>query len=598
MFRAYAPDQDKLVAVKMFRLDLPPDRVHRLVDELRRLIDAKIAHPGIAAPLAAGITGISAYLAQEFVAGDSLDIVLREHGPAAAADAIRVAGQLAGALDYAAAAGIVHGALHPRDVLVSADDARLTGLGVARALERVGVAASIRRPYSSPERAGGGEWDRRADVFSLAALMHEMLWARRLNATGDQAAEGLSELPGASLPVLRQLFARALAERPDDRFETALAFADGLKQAFPGQPAESARGASGRRRTADPRRTAETLRVTPQVPRLPLDVSDASRAGDADATLPASPQPSEDDDTVPTGAPAPVDDDTVPTTPPALVDDDDTVPATPPAPIDDDDTVPTTPSGPPDDDGTVPTRTVLGADTDATVATGHQPAVDGETVPTVAPAPPSVGGDAGGPPQVPTARATTQGAPLPAVDATNAAGPAAPTGTDRRVSELLLGEAARVGREESPALPVVPVPAAVPPRSTAAMLVLALVCLTVGFVAGYRVASLQHANAPVEPAAAPPSAATGEARDESAERVATATPAGPNAALTGSPDGGAAPSGAVPVAEAAGAAPGGRGPVGAKEPPPAPASAGEKVPEGRMRVSFSLDYAPASLAFP
>ena len=52
--------------------------------------------------------------------------------------------QLASALDLAAAVDITHGALHPRDVLVSADDVRLTGVGIARALEAVGSSAPIR----------------------------------------------------------------------------------------------------------------------------------------------------------------------------------------------------------------------------------------------------------------------------------------------------------------------------------------------------------------------------------------------------------------------------------------------------------------------
>src|SRR5438477_12384135 len=66
VFRAYDPDRERLVAVKVFRLDLPPERVHQLVAELQRLAAAGLTRPGIAAPLAAGIDGNSAYLAQEF----------------------------------------------------------------------------------------------------------------------------------------------------------------------------------------------------------------------------------------------------------------------------------------------------------------------------------------------------------------------------------------------------------------------------------------------------------------------------------------------------------------------------------------------------
>ena len=233
MFRAYDAQRERLVAVKVFTLDLPPEQVHRLVAELERLVAADLTHPSIAAPLAAGITGVSAFLAQDYVAAESLDLSLRQYGPASPADALRIAAQLAGALDFAAVADVDHGALHPRDVLTSTDETRLTGVGVARALERVGVSAPVRRPYTAPERMAGGPWDRRADVFSLAALMHEVLWGRRLSATGERAAEGLTEIEEAHLATLQAAFARALADDPAARFETALEFAEALKGAFP-----------------------------------------------------------------------------------------------------------------------------------------------------------------------------------------------------------------------------------------------------------------------------------------------------------------------------------------------------------------------------
>ena len=207
--------------------------MHRLVAELRTLIDADLTHPAIAAPVAAGVSGVSAYLAQDFVVAESVEILVRNHGPAVAAQAVRVAAQVAGALDFAAAMNIAHGALHPRDVLVSADDTRLTGLGLTRALERVGAAAAIRPTYSAPERAAGAAWDRRADVFSLAAIVHELLWARPITALGQQAAATLTEVAGGDLDALRGVFARALAEDPAGRFETALRFAAALRSAIP-----------------------------------------------------------------------------------------------------------------------------------------------------------------------------------------------------------------------------------------------------------------------------------------------------------------------------------------------------------------------------
>jgi serine/threonine protein kinase len=246
VFRAYQPDPGRLVAVKQFRLDLPPETAHRFVAALERLIAADLTHLGIAAPLAAGLVDNSPYLALDFVAAESFDVVIRDYGPAPVTDALRIATQLGGALDFAAAVNVFHGALHPRDVLVSTDDTRVTGLGIVQALEEVGSVPPVRRPYTAPERVAGAPWDRRADTFSLAALVFEMLFGRRIAGFGEEAADAIAPLEGADLAMLRKVFAKALAEDPNDRFETALAFAEALhavvsEPVLPEKPARKSR---------------------------------------------------------------------------------------------------------------------------------------------------------------------------------------------------------------------------------------------------------------------------------------------------------------------------------------------------------------------
>jgi hypothetical protein len=286
VFRAYDPaDLDTLVAVKLFRLDLPPERAHLLAGEFDRLIAANLAYPSIAAPLATGITVTSAYLVEQFVAGESLDVIMRGRGAARAEEALHVADAIAAALDLAAAADVTHGALHPRDILVSAEEARLTGLGIAKALERAGAVAPVRRPYAPPERAAGVGWDRRCDVFSLAAIVHEMLWARRVTGNGEQAARALTELPGLDLAALRRVFGRALAADPADRFETAGAFADALRQARSDEYVSTGRPLPVRR----DRRVHVTVAPEPErrhievEPLLPLDARGGEHVDDTPA---------------------------------------------------------------------------------------------------------------------------------------------------------------------------------------------------------------------------------------------------------------------------------------------------------------------------
>src|SRR5262249_21845 len=233
VFRAHDPERDHPVAVKLFTLDLPPERVHQLVGEFEWLIAATLDHPALNAPIATGMVDASAYLVQDYVGAQSFALAVQEFGPAPAAHAVRVAAQLAGALDFAAAVNVTHGALHPRDVLLSAADMRITGIGVSRALEAVGVTPPLRRPYTAPERLEQGNWDRRADVFSLAALMHELLWAQRIGLAGSDVTASIGPTAGCDLAALRAAFARALAVDPAARFSTALEFADALSQAFP-----------------------------------------------------------------------------------------------------------------------------------------------------------------------------------------------------------------------------------------------------------------------------------------------------------------------------------------------------------------------------
>jgi serine/threonine protein kinase len=77
VFRAYDSERGRLVTVKRFRLDLPPERIHQLVAAFERLVAAEWTHPVLAAPLATGIVEADAFLVQEFCAGESLDTLPR-----------------------------------------------------------------------------------------------------------------------------------------------------------------------------------------------------------------------------------------------------------------------------------------------------------------------------------------------------------------------------------------------------------------------------------------------------------------------------------------------------------------------------------------
>ena len=229
LFRTYEPSRDRLVAVKVFRLSVTPEQAGALVDELSRVVDVGLEHATIVAPIAAGLTGMTPYLAQEYVTGETLDVAMRQYAPGPLETTLPFITQLASAIDYACAAGVSHGALHPRDVFLTPERARATGFGVIAALERVGLRGPVRRPYSAPERIAGEAWGPAADIFALAAIAFELLTGRRPAGTGEQVVALLGEIGGTTdQPAFRRAFATALADDPAERYGSAQEFAHAL----------------------------------------------------------------------------------------------------------------------------------------------------------------------------------------------------------------------------------------------------------------------------------------------------------------------------------------------------------------------------------
>ena len=137
--------------------------------------------------------------------------------------------RLAEALDRAAGEGIHHGALHPRDLLISGGgEVRLIDLGVAQALQRAGLRASVRRPYSAPERMEGRPWGGPADIFALGAIVYEMVTGKRVAGPGAPAvsADGVS---GLDTDALAEVLGRALHADPASRFASASDLEDELR---------------------------------------------------------------------------------------------------------------------------------------------------------------------------------------------------------------------------------------------------------------------------------------------------------------------------------------------------------------------------------
>jgi serine/threonine protein kinase len=232
VFRTYNPSQDRLFAVKAFHVDITPEQVETLVESLTRLVNSEVSHPGVVVPVAVGVEEGVPFIAQEYVAAESLDVAVRHYTAAEIGTTLPIVRQLSQAIDAAHGCGLVHGGLHLRDVFVAGDEVRVTGFGIVAALEEVGLRAPIRRPYAAPEMTAGRFWGPEADRFALAALAYELLTGKRAVGTGSQVTERLDAVDGVvDVDELQTVFATALADAPDGRYASAARFASDLRAA-------------------------------------------------------------------------------------------------------------------------------------------------------------------------------------------------------------------------------------------------------------------------------------------------------------------------------------------------------------------------------
>jgi hypothetical protein len=227
VFRGSDPQRRDPVAIKVLRIPLTPQQRARVVDDLRTLAARVPNHLALARPLDAGIADETCYVVSWLAPGEALDVALTEYGPAAIGDAIPRLRRVADALDLAETKGVWHGALHPRDILVSAEDTVVVGIGVAPILERAGVRAVVRAPYTAPEVAAGAGTSPLADQFALAAIAYEWMFGRAIAGPAD-APLAIPSLPGVDPDRLADAFNRALAARSADRFASHGEFVDAI----------------------------------------------------------------------------------------------------------------------------------------------------------------------------------------------------------------------------------------------------------------------------------------------------------------------------------------------------------------------------------
>jgi eukaryotic-like serine/threonine-protein kinase len=237
---------DREVALKVLRPELGAVLgVERFLAEIR--ITARLDHPHILTLIDSGAEGGFLYYVLPFVRGESLrDKLNREH-QLGIEEAVAITRQVASALDYAHRHGVVHRDIKPENILLLEGEAMLADFGIALAVSEAGgnrlteTGLSLGTPqYMSPEQATGDrQLDARSDLYSLAAVLYEML-AGEPPVTGPTAqamiAKLMTERPvhlrvvRSSVPeAIDAAVARALDKTPADRFASAGEFARALE---------------------------------------------------------------------------------------------------------------------------------------------------------------------------------------------------------------------------------------------------------------------------------------------------------------------------------------------------------------------------------
>jgi hypothetical protein len=237
VFRAEAADTGEPVVIRTVQGPMEPAQRRAFVEALEWLCSTPLDHPALGRPVACGVEGETPYVVQAFVPGTPLDEFLDRRGPQPVDETIVRLTQLAGALDFAAVAGVHHAALDRRDILLSAHQSAVVGVGLAQAAAQAGLLFEAGGPYQSPQQRAGEPPVAADDVYALAVVALQLLCGRADN--HDAPVDLLDTLQEAGLaPALHAVFEAALSDDPRARPATGLAFAAALQDALvPGEDA-------------------------------------------------------------------------------------------------------------------------------------------------------------------------------------------------------------------------------------------------------------------------------------------------------------------------------------------------------------------------
>jgi eukaryotic-like serine/threonine-protein kinase len=256
VYRAKDTRLERTVAIKILPAQFSADPVRKQRFEREAKTISSLNHPNICTLYDVGSQDAVDYLVMECVEGETLAKRL-EKGPLPLEQMLKFGAQIADALDKAHRSRVVHRDLKPGNIMLTPTGAKLLDFGLAKpavplaSLATLTATAAKQSPateqgtivgtfqYMSPEQVEGKELDGRSDIFSLGAVLYEMV-------TGIRAFEGKSQLSVASAilekepeplsaakpmtpPALDHAIKKCLAKLPDERWQSASDLASELK---------------------------------------------------------------------------------------------------------------------------------------------------------------------------------------------------------------------------------------------------------------------------------------------------------------------------------------------------------------------------------
>jgi eukaryotic-like serine/threonine-protein kinase len=249
VYKAYDPEIDRTIAVKLLKSQLADDDQYRL----RFLREARAAgvlsHPNIVTIFDVGVDGTKPYIAMELIDGMTLGDVLRSDNHLTVKEIVEIGIQLSRALDYAHKKGIIHRDIKPGNIMLIQETKtiKVADFGICRIDDPEGTEQAgqtqmgdvLGTPnYMSPEQVMGQKVDSRSDLFSVGVVLYKLL-TNALPFEGDSVISVAYKIAKSEAPpvqslrpdiplTLRRIIERSLKKQPEKRFQTGEEFAQAL----------------------------------------------------------------------------------------------------------------------------------------------------------------------------------------------------------------------------------------------------------------------------------------------------------------------------------------------------------------------------------